>query len=62
MSAAWSSWRRAVFGAGRNRLLDACGRALNRWLVGQLVSMVLVGTTTGVGLWLAGVPSPLALA
>lgn len=42
-------------------VLDACGRALNRWLVGQLVSMVLVGTTTGVGLWLAGVPSPLAL-
>ena len=43
------------------QVLDACGRALNRWLVGQLVSMVLVGTTTGVGLWLAGVPSPLAL-
>jgi predicted PurR-regulated permease PerM len=43
------------------QVLDACGRALNRWLVGQLVSMALVGTTTGVGLWLAGVPSPLAL-
>ena len=39
----------------------ACGKALNRWLVGQLISMLLVGVTTGVGLWLAGVPSPLAL-
>jgi predicted PurR-regulated permease PerM len=43
------------------QVLDACGHALNRWLVGQLVSMALVGATTGVGLWLAGVPSLLAL-
>ncbi|MGA0604811.1 AI-2E family transporter [Phenylobacterium sp. VNQ135] len=42
-------------------VLLACGGALNRWLVGQLISMLLVGVTTGVGLWLAGVPSPLAL-
>ena len=42
-------------------VLTACGEALDRWLVGQLISMVLVGTTTGVGLWLAGVPAPLAL-
>jgi predicted PurR-regulated permease PerM len=42
-------------------VLLACGKALNRWLVGQLISMLLVGVTTGVGLWLAGVPSPLAL-
>ncbi|MFN3583408.1 AI-2E family transporter [Phenylobacterium sp.] len=49
---------------GRSRareVLSACGTALNRWLVGQLVSMLLVGVTTGVGLWVAGVPSPLAL-
>jgi Predicted permease len=42
-------------------VLLACGKALNRWLVAQLISMLLVGVTTGVGLWLAGVPSPLAL-
>lgn len=39
----------------------ACGQALNRWLLGQLVSMLLVGTTVGLGLWWVGVPSPLAL-
>jgi predicted PurR-regulated permease PerM len=42
-------------------IFEACGAALNRWLVGQLISMILVGVTTGVGLWLAGVPSPFAL-
>jgi predicted PurR-regulated permease PerM len=42
-------------------VLAACGGALDRWLVGQLISMVLVGVTTGLGLWAAGVPSPLAL-
>lgn len=42
-------------------VLDACGEALNRWLLGQLASMVLVGVTVGVGLWLVGAPSPLAL-
>ncbi|MBI1199225.1 MAG: AI-2E family transporter [Phenylobacterium sp.] len=43
------------------QVFDACGKALNRWLVGQLISMVLVGVTVGLGLWLAGVPSPFAL-
>lgn len=41
--------------------LSDCDRALRHWLVGQLVSMALVGTLTGVGLWLAGVPSAAAL-
>lgn len=41
--------------------LDACGQSLRRWLTGQLVAMVLVGTLTGVGLWVAGVPSAMAL-
>lgn len=44
-----------------SQVLDACGAALNRWLIGQLVSMALVGATTGLGLWAAGVPAPLAL-
>ena len=50
--------------ASRRRVrevLDASGLALNHWLVGQLISMALVGVTVGVGLWIAGVPSPLAL-
>lgn len=49
---------------GRERLrraLGDTGRALRLWLLGQLISMVVVGVLTGVGLWLAGVPSPLAL-
>lgn len=41
--------------------LDDAGQALKLWLLGQLISMVIVGILTGVGLWLAGVPSPLAL-
>lgn len=40
---------------------DNSGRALKLWLFGQLVSMSLVGVLTGVGLWLVGVPSALAL-
>ncbi|WP_296595377.1 AI-2E family transporter [Phenylobacterium sp.] len=42
-------------------VLAACGQALNRWLIGQVASMLLVGVTVGLGLWWAGIPSPLAL-
>jgi predicted PurR-regulated permease PerM len=41
--------------------LDDSGRALRLWLLGQLVSMSLVGLLTGLGLWLIGVPSALTL-
>lgn len=41
--------------------LDVSATALRRWLLGQLVSMVLVGTLCGIGLWIAGVPLALAL-
>lgn len=44
------------------QVLGACQLALTRWLVGQLLSMILVGVTTGVGLWMVGVPSPIPLA
>ena len=44
-----------------NATLDDAGEALRRWLVGQTIAMVLVGAFTGVGLWLAGVPSAFAL-
>ncbi|WP_396435274.1 AI-2E family transporter [Limnohabitans sp.] len=36
--------------------LDACGIALSRWLLGQSVSMLFVGVTTALGLWLLDVP------
>ncbi len=41
--------------------LDASGRALRMWLLGQLVAMVVTGTLTGIGLWLIGVPSAFGL-
>jgi len=41
--------------------LDDAGKALRRWLAGQLIAMVLVGVCTSAGLWLIGVPSPFAL-
>lgn len=40
---------------------EACANSLRRWLLGQVFSMLLVGATVSGGLWLAGVPSPLAL-
>jgi predicted PurR-regulated permease PerM len=44
------------------RLLDNIGHALERWLIGQLLAMLLVGVLTAIGLWLIGVPAALALA
>ncbi len=37
------------------------GRALRWWLLGQLVTMVIIGVTMGGGLWLIGVPLALSL-
>ncbi|PZQ63926.1 MAG: AI-2E family transporter [Phenylobacterium zucineum] len=42
-------------------VLHECGHALHGWLIGSLISMVVVGVSVGLGLWIAGVPSPLAL-
>lgn len=36
--------------------LQASGHALSRWLLGQSVSMLFVGVTTAMGLWLLDVP------
>lgn len=44
------------------RALDKTGRALKLWLVGQLLSMFIVGLLVGLGAWAIGLPSPLALA
>jgi predicted PurR-regulated permease PerM len=41
--------------------LDDSGFALGRWLYAQGIAMVVIGVLTGVGMWVAGVPSPLAL-
>lgn len=41
--------------------LVASGKALRLWLGAQLISMAIVGTLAGLGTWLLGLPSPLAL-
>jgi len=41
--------------------LNVAGHALRLWFVGQFISMVLVGTLTGIGLSILQVPSALAL-
>lgn len=47
---------------GRLReVLNACGVALKGWIKAQTISMLLVGTLVGLGLWAIGVPAPLAL-
>ena len=40
---------------------DESGRALKLWLKAQLLTMAIIGTVTGLGLWVIGVPSALAL-
>jgi predicted PurR-regulated permease PerM len=41
--------------------MDATARALRLWFSGQLVSMALVGTVSGLAYWWIGLPNPLAL-
>lgn len=41
--------------------LDVLGAALRRWLLGQIVSMLMVGMLTFAGLWALGIESALAL-
>lgn len=50
--------------AGRRRtseVLEAVGHALRWWLIGRLAAMLAVGTLTGAGLWLVGIPLAPAL-
>jgi predicted PurR-regulated permease PerM len=42
-------------------VLNQLGRTMQYWLLGQLVSMVLVGTVTTLGLWAIGIPLALIL-
>jgi predicted PurR-regulated permease PerM len=41
--------------------LEASGKALSRWLLGQSVSMLFVGSATAFGLWLLDVPLAFAV-
>jgi predicted PurR-regulated permease PerM len=41
--------------------IDAAGSGLRKWLMGQGCAMLLVGTITGLGLWLIGIPMALSL-
>lgn len=41
--------------------LEAAGEALQRWLLGQVISMTTIGVLTTLGLWIVGCPVPLAL-
>lgn len=43
------------------RALASTGGALRQWLVAQAMAMVAVGVMAGVGAWLLGLPSPLAI-
>ena len=41
--------------------LKSVGHTLTYWLAGQLVSMTLIGTLNGLGLWALGIPLPFVL-
>lgn len=41
--------------------MDFAAAALRQWLGGQLISVLMVGALTAAGLWIIGLPSPLAL-
>lgn len=51
-----AAWRPRV-----DLALATAGKALRGWLLGQLISMSVVGVLTGLGLWLVGVPLALIL-
>jgi predicted PurR-regulated permease PerM len=51
------SKRRARVGA----VFDLAGETLKRWVVGQSITMLIVGALTGFGLWAIGIGAPLAL-
>jgi predicted PurR-regulated permease PerM len=50
-----SFYRRRV-----HEILDKCGRSLQGWLLGILFNMFVIGSLSGVGLLILGVPLPLA--
>ncbi|WP_072396855.1 AI-2E family transporter [Hyphomicrobium sp. CS1GBMeth3] len=68
LAAAPQSYRRGLISVFPERwrgsitsTVDDSAFALGRWLYAQLIAMVIVGALTGIGMWMVGVPSPLAL-
>jgi predicted PurR-regulated permease PerM len=47
--------------AHASEVIDEIGTALRRWLLGQLIQMVLIGACSGLAVWLIGLPTPWAL-
>lgn len=41
-------------------ILDLVGATLERWLLAQSLTMLVIGSAIGIGLWALGVPSPFA--
>ena len=46
---------------GTKEILELLGITLRRWLIGQAITMTVVGTLTAIGLALLGVTAPVAL-
>lgn len=42
-------------------IVDLIGATLRAWIVGQSITMALVGALTALGLWAVGIPAPFAL-
>ena len=42
-------------------VLDGLGRLMQKWLTARVLAMFIVGILKGTGLWLLGVPAPIAL-
>jgi predicted PurR-regulated permease PerM len=53
---------RPLGGEQLDRHIFTIGRALQRWLLAQLMLMLLVGVLTLIALWVIGLPNPVALA
>ena len=47
--------------ARAREILQSLGHTLRFWMLGQLCSMAIVGTLTGLGLWLLGIPLALLI-
>jgi predicted PurR-regulated permease PerM len=45
-----------------DEVIDITSNALFRWVIGRLVAMAVIGVGSGIGLWLLGIESPIALA
>lgn len=47
--------------AKARKTLQRLGKAMRWWLIGRLASMAAIGVLTSTGLWLIGMPAPIAL-